>query len=177
MVKLLIPFLPVLIRSRHIVADQIVGVIIEHIQILRALGMLETPLEIPLQVIDKYLLVRSTIDKHLVFFLIQDDPVDKSILLGSLSLPIDFPDRLACLSVKNEDIAIVEQIRHQHEPLSYRLDTTLGDKLVVRFQRDVFHIQKVLNNPFLFRIIGFYIKSHKCLDRFLLLTAEYSHER
>ena len=110
MVKLLIPFLPVLIRSRHIVADQIVGVIIEHIQILRALGMLETPLEIPLQVIDEYLLVRSTIDKHLVFFLIQDDPVDKSILLGSLSLPIDFPDRLACLSVKNEDIAIVEQL-------------------------------------------------------------------
>lgn len=78
MVKLLIPFLPVLIRSRHIVADQIVGVIIEHIQILRALGMLETPLEIPLQVIDEYLLVRSTIDKHLVFFLIQDDPVDKA---------------------------------------------------------------------------------------------------
>ena len=59
-----------------------------------------------LQVIDEYLLVRSTIDKHLVFFLIQDDPVDKSILLGSLSLPIDFPDRLACFSVKNEDIRL-----------------------------------------------------------------------
>ena len=155
MVEFLSPFLSVLIVHGHVIADEVVLVIIEQVHIAGTPGGMETSLEIAGQIVYQYRLGR--VDKYFLVLFIQYDAHDVGIFFGSLPFPVYFFYSFARFPVENEDVSVVGIVFYQYELVSNGHYSALRDEFIGRLQRNIFHIHNVLQRHFLFRIIRFHV--------------------
>ena len=75
------------------------------------------------------------------------------IFFTTLSQTVNLPYPFTSSPVKHKNITIHNPVCNQQNFLAGSFHNTLSYKIVSSFQRNVFHIHKILKDQFLFRII------------------------
>ena len=163
-------------EGRGIIADQVLVVVIEEFHERCLIGRREAPEEIAIEVIDVNLVCNRTIDQQFAPLLIEEDIIDIGVFLAALPFAVNLFHGLPALPVEKEDVAIVHPVLHDDILIADGLHIALRQIVVRCFQRDIFHIHKVLSHQLLLRIVGTRIDGNKLIP-LLSFAATYQEEQ
>ena len=114
----------------------------------------ETPFKVSGKVIHKYFSIIRTVEIKFIIFFIQDNTTgtDTYIFFGALPLPV-YGSQTFAGSVKENNVAIGRQkISGYYKFIADSLYISHRNDIFPGFQRNIFHVKKVLKGQFLFGI-------------------------